>query len=219
MILRLVGVALAFQVASVAALAAAPAAESDVVTVRASTVSARYQAYAQVEPPVAWGNARPAGCPDSGRLWLKGAYYGADVSAVRAGMTGIFTPAGSSRAVPIKVCAKFGLLRADGGESVAMLSTSARSDLVNGMFGTVTLTGPIQTLVAVPTRALILDQGRWWVVTRTPAGDIPQEVELGPARGWQTFIESGLKTGAQVVVANAYLEYHRNVAQSYQAPD
>ncbi|MDE2142864.1 MAG: hypothetical protein KGJ84_10670 [Elusimicrobia bacterium] len=189
------------------------------MTVAAGTVSARYQAYAQVEPSVAWGSARPAGCPAADQLWLKAALYGADVNAVRAGMSGLFVPAGSSRPVPIKVCAKFGLLRADGGESVAMLATSARPDLVNGMFGTVTLTGPVQTLVAVPTRALILDGGRWWVLASTPGGDVPQEVELGPTRGWQTFIERGLKPGTRIVVADAYLRYHRNVAQSYQAPD
>lgn len=217
--LRFFGVVIALQAAGAVALAAGPVLDSDSVTVNASTVSARYQAYAQVEPSVAWGNARPAGCPAAEQLWLKAAYYGADVTAVRAGMSGLFVPAGSSRPVPVKVCAKFGLLRADGGESVAMLATSTRPDWVNGMFGTVTLNGPVQTLVAVPTRALILDRGRWWVLTRTPAGDVPQEVEPGPTRGWQTFIERGLKPGTRIVVANAYLQYHRNVAQSYQAPD
>ncbi|NNN04557.1 MAG: hypothetical protein HKL90_01515 [Elusimicrobia bacterium] len=219
MLPRLLGVMLTFQLVGTAALAASPAPDPDVVTVIASTVSTRYPVYAQVEPPVAWGNARPSSCPASDRLWLKAAFYGADVNAIRAGMSGTFVPASSGRTVPVKVCAKFGLLRADGGESVALLAASPRPDWANGMFGTVTLIGPVETLVSVPTRALILDGGRWWVLARTPAGDVPQEVELGPTRGWQTFIERGLKPGTRIVVADAYLRFHRNVAQSYQAPN
>jgi len=41
----------------------------------------------------------------------------------------------------------------------------------------------------------------------------------GPARGWQTFIERGLEPGAQVVVENAYLEFHRGISKNYQPPD
>ncbi len=205
--------------ALISAANAAAAGGGDVVTVQASTVSARYQAYAQVETLLAWGNARPQSCPASDQLWLKAAFYGADLNAVRAGMKGAFVPAGSNRSLPVKVCAKFGLLRADGGESVALLAASARPDWQNGMFGTVTLDGPTQSLIKVPTRALVLDQGRWWVVVRTSSGEEPREVQPGPTRGWDTFIENGLSPGVQVVVANAYLEYHRNVAQAYQPPD
>ncbi|MDE2292677.1 MAG: hypothetical protein KGL53_11400 [Elusimicrobia bacterium] len=186
---------------------------------RASTASARYLGYAQVEPPLAWGGSRPAGCPDSGRLWLKAAFYGADIAGVRAGMAGLFTPAGASKSVPVRVCAVFGLLRSDGGESVALAARSARPGWVNGLFGTVALDGPVRTLVSVPTRALILDRGRWWVVVRGAAGEAPREVAPGPTRGWDTYLESGLEPGERVVVANAYLEYNKNVAASYTPPD
>ncbi len=198
---------------------AGTAGEADVMTVRTSTVSAHYQAYAQVEPPLAWGNARPRGCAASEGLWLKAAFYGADLKELRPGLKGNFAPAGSGRSVPVKVCAKFSLLRADGGESVAMIAAPAKPDWQNGMFGTVTLSGPPRDLPKVPTRALVLDRGRWWVLVRTASGDVPQEVRPGPARGWDTFIESGLEPGTRVVVANAYLEYHRRVAQAYQPPD
>ncbi|MDE2490449.1 MAG: hypothetical protein KGM24_06345 [Elusimicrobia bacterium] len=189
------------------------------MTIRTDTVSAQYLAYAQVEPPLAWGNTRPPGCPASGRLWLKAAFYGSDLDALRPGMKGSFVPAGTDRSVPVRLCATFGLLRADGGESAALLAVPAEPGWRNGMFGTVTLRGPARTLPEVPTRALILDQGRWWVLVRTPSGDEAREVRPGPARGWDTFIESGLAGGETVVVADAYLEYHRNVAKAYQPPD
>ncbi|MDE2489290.1 MAG: hypothetical protein KGM24_00475 [Elusimicrobia bacterium] len=211
---------LSLALATVAGFAhAATAGDAGTVTVRASTVSARYLAYAQVEPPLAWGNSRPAGCPASGGLWLKAAFYGTDLDGVRPGLKGVFVPAGSGRPVPVRVCAKFGLLRADGGESAALLPVSARPGWRNGLFGTVTLDGPVVALPAVPTRALILDRGRWWVVVRTSSGDEPRQVRPGPARGWETFIESGLSGGERVVVAGAYLEYHRGVSKAYQPPD
>jgi len=205
-----------------AAAAAQNIADPDFITTRLSTVSVSIPAYAEVEPPLAWGRRPPQNCPVSG-LWLEAAYYGADIGMIHAGMRGSFRPAGAAalrRDVPVKVCAVFSLLRSDGGESFALAATASRPGWMNGMFGTVTLKSPRQSLVAVPTRALIIDRGRWWVLVRTPAGqDVPREVVPGPARGWQTFIESGLKPGEQVVVVNAYLKFHRNVSRNYQPPD
>lgn len=90
---------------------------------------------------------------------------------------------------------------------------------VNGQFGTVTLNGAQRLLPVVPTRALVLDQGKWWVLVRTEKGEQPQAVVPGPAHGWQTVIESGLQPGEQIVVENAYLEFHRGISENYQPPD
>ena len=154
------------------------------------------------------------------RLWLKAIYYGTDLSAIRVGMAGIFTPSDeSSKPIPVRVSTVFGSLTAGGGESIALVPATLRSEWINGEFGTVTLQSPQRRLVAVPTRALILDQGKWWVMVHTSSGDHPQAVVPGPARGWQTFLESGLNPGAEVVVENAYLLFHRGISQSYQPPD
>jgi len=153
------------------------------------------------------------------RLWLKAAYYGVDLSAIRVGMTGMFSPSDSSKPIPVRVSAVFGALTAGGGESIAMIPTTPGSNWMNGEFGTVTLHSPKRMLVAVPTRSLILDQGKWWVIVHTSQGDHPQAVVPGPSRGWQTFVESGLEPGAQVVVENAFLLFHRGISQSYQVPD
>lgn len=161
------------------------------------------------------------------RLWLTAVYYGADAAAIRGGMVGKFQPASGGASVPVKVTAISAALAPDGGESVGLVAidppvTAGHAAPVpwsNGERGTVTLTGPTQRLVAVPTRALILDQARWWVLVRTPKGVHPQEVVPGPARGWETVIVRGLSPGEQVIVQNAYLEYHRGISQRYTPPD
>lgn len=153
------------------------------------------------------------------RLWLKADYYGTDMAAIRVGMTGVFSPADRSGSIPVKVTAVFGALAAGGGESIALVPTVKNAGWMNGEFGNVTLNSRQNRMVAVPTRALILDQGKWWVMVHTPKGDRPQAVEPGPTQGWQTFINRGLTPGTEVVVENAYLLFHRGISQSYQPPD
>ncbi len=162
------------------------------------------------------------------RLWLAAMYYGADAAAIRVGMAGQFRPASGGAPVSVKVTAVSAALAPDGGESVGLVRTDdsrvpagrePAAPWLNGERGTVILSGPTRQLVAVPTRALILDQARWWVLVRTPNGVQTQAVVPGPTRGWDTFIEQGLSPGQEVVVQNAYLEYHRGIAQRYTPPD
>lgn len=163
------------------------------------------------------------------KLWLKAEYYGADTAAIHPGMTGKFSPAAGGKPIPVKVVKVFGALNPDGGESVGLLAdtpppgssrqSEASAGWLNGQFGAVVLKGPVRQMVAVPTRALILEDGRWWVLVHTGHGDRRQEVTPGPTRGWQTFIGSGLKPGEQVVAENAYLEFHQNIANTYTPPD
>lgn len=153
------------------------------------------------------------------KLWLKAAYYGTDAAAIQTGMSGQFFPANGGEPVTVKVCTVFGALAPDGGESVGLLATTPSPSWLNGETGTVTLNGIARSLVAVPTRALILGQGQWWVLVHTAKGNHPQAVTPGPVRGWQTFIERGLEPGTEVVVENAYLEFHRDISSRYQPSD
>jgi len=152
-------------------------------------------------------------------LWLKARYYGADAAAIHVGMSGQFSSAGGGESIPVKVSTVFGALTPDGGESVGLRASALAPAWLNGRFGTVRLNGPVRSLVAVPTRALILDQGKWWVLVHTASGNHAQLVTPGLTRGWQTFIEHGLEPGAAVVVENAYLEFHHGISQHYQPPD
>lgn len=152
-------------------------------------------------------------------LWLKAEFYGADAGAIRVGMTGEFTVAGGGKSVGVRVRRVFAAQSSDGGRSAGLIATNSTPGWFNGESGRVTLNGPVHSLPAVPTRALILDRGKWWVLLHTDQGNHAQTVVPGPTRGWQTFIEHGLQPGAQVVVENAYLEFHESIAQHYQPPD
>ena len=54
---------------------------------------------------------------------------------------------------------------------------------------------------------------------RTGKRNRPQQVVPGPTEGWNTFIESGLAPGAQVIVNNAYLLFHASIDEQFQIPD
>lgn len=153
-----------------------------------------------------------------GRLWLTASFYGADAASIRLGMSGIFQPATDGAPVPVKVAAVGATIGPDGGEEVGLVSGDTGAWL-NGEWGAVTINGGTRPMIPVPTEALILDQARWWVLVHTLRGDRPQPVVPGPTRGWQTFIEGGLTPGQQIVVRNAYLEYHRGIAARYTPPE
>jgi RND family efflux transporter MFP subunit len=157
----------------------------------------------------------------AGRLWIRAAYYGADAALLRVGMTGRFQPSGDGNAIPVKVASIAPGIAPDGGRNVGLLPTASvsSSSWVNGQWGTLILEGPSQRMVAVPTSALILDRGTWWVLVHAKQGNHPQRVVPGPTQGWQTWISSGLASGQQIVTQDAFLEYHRGIARSYQPPD
>ncbi len=153
------------------------------------------------------------------RLWLRAVYYGADLNAIRVGTTGRFTPTDGSESIPVRVSSVPGTLAAGGGESIAVIPAEAKAAWLSGEAGTLTLDMPSRRLIGVPTRALVLNQGKWWVMVHTANGDRPQAVVPGPTEGWDTFIESGLAPGMQVVVNNAYLLFHSSISEQYQVPD
>ena len=155
----------------------------------------------------------------AGGLWLRAAYYGADAEAVHVGMRGRFVPADGSTPVSVTVAALIPTADPDGGRAVRLRGAAPNPGWHAGQAGMVELRGRSHTAVAVPTRALILDRGRWWVLVHTARGDQPRQVEPGPARDGRTVIRKGLSNGEQVVVEQAYARYHHNFSQQYQQPD
>ncbi len=158
----------------------------------------------------------------SGRLWLHARFYGAAALAIHPGMTGRFRPVAGDANVPVRVLSVAPALGSDGGERVLLQPTGARGTAGlwrSGQWGTVSLPLATRTLIAVPTRALVLDRARWWVVVRTAHGEHRQQVVPGPSRGWLTYLESGLHAGARVVVQNADLQFHHDIASHYTPPN
>lgn len=152
-------------------------------------------------------------------LWLRADYYGSALTFIHAGMTGRFTPSDGGSPIGVRVCSIPGMLAIGGGESVSLCPAQPGVSWLNGEAGTVTLDLPRQNLVAVPTRALVLNQGKWWVMIHTAKGNHPRQVVPGPTQGWNTFIESGLAPGAQVIVNNVYLLFHASVTEQFEIPD
>jgi RND family efflux transporter MFP subunit len=154
-------------------------------------------------------------------LWIRASYYGADTAPPHVGMRGDFRPAGGGESLPVRVAAISPALAADGGLSIGLLPVGAPVPpwWRAGQWGTLSLPEPARQMVMVPTQALILDRGRWWVLLHAPGGDTRQAVVPGPTQGWRTAIVSGLKAGQQVVVTDAFLEYHRGIARDYTPPD
>jgi len=152
-------------------------------------------------------------------LWIKASLYCPDLHAVHVGMHGSFVPSDGSAQIPVKVKAVLGSLSPGGATSVAFAPIQSATSLLNGESGRITLDTPAQNVLLVPTRALILDQGKWWVMLHTAQGPKPQQVTPGSSEGWDTVIQQGLQSGAQVIVENAYLLFHSAIANSYQIPD
>lgn len=157
----------------------------------------------------------------AGRLWIRARVYGADAARLRVGMTGHFKPSGGGAAVTVEVTAISPALGADGGTRIGLVPATPKPPpwWVNGQWGSLVLEGPTRRMMLVPTQALILDRGHWWVLVHTAAGDQPRQVLPGPAQGWWTAISSGLSDGQQVVVTDAFLDYHRGIASHYTPPD
>lgn len=151
-------------------------------------------------------------------LWLRATYYGSDLGRIHVGMRGSFAPSRGGEAIPVRVVSIPGTLIAGGGESIALEPIGSRFRL-NGEAGKLALRLPPRAMVEVPTRSLILSQGQWWVLVHTTGGNHPQQVIPGPAEGWNTWIESGLAAGTEVVVRNAYLLFHEGIGKRYQMPD
>lgn len=152
-------------------------------------------------------------------LWLRATVYGPDANVVALGMTGRFAPAGGGPTAPVTMRAVVGALGRDGGQTVYLEPAATTPTWLDGETGTVSLDAGMLSGVVVPTRALILDRAKWWVLVHTAKGNAPQEVTPGPSRGALTLITQGLAPGSAVVIENPYLDFHRSISEHYQPPN
>ncbi len=155
--------------------------------------------------------------PES-RLWLVAMFYGGKIGQVKPGMLATFLPADGRAAIRVRVHGLLPMERPDGGIEVGLIPLKPPFWL-NGESGTLKLSLPSAIWPAVPTPALILDQGHWWVLVSGKNGIHPVRVEPGPAMGNLTLIRQGLKVGDRVVIHDAYLRFHKELGSTYQSPD
>ncbi|OIR01529.1 putative efflux pump membrane fusion protein [mine drainage metagenome] len=155
----------------------------------------------------------------AGRIWLRADWYANSGISVHPGMQGRFAPSSGGPDIPVEVRAVFGVRTPGGGEALGLEATKPGVEWKSGDAGILTLQGAPRPMISVPTRALILDRGHWWVLVRTAGKDHPVAVQPAWSSGWNTFLATGPAAGTQIVVENAYLEYHRGIADRYQPPD
>lgn len=152
-------------------------------------------------------------------LWLRATLYDQEVRHVHPGMTGRFYPEHDGTVIPIRVTAVIPPLTAGGGLRIACVAITAAT-WQDGEAGTVAIaSGPATQLPVIPTAALILDQGKWWVLIADAHGLHRQPVEIGPSAGEWTFIRRGLESSERVVAVNAYLLFHAEISRHYAPPD
>ena len=167
--------------------------------------------------PVAAGTVL-ARLEDPARLWARAVFYGRDALELKAGMKGLFTPAGGGGPVPVQVRGVIAPVRPDGGRAVGCVPIGPAA-WISGQAGTLRLTAAAVSWPAVPESALVLKGERWYVLVAGPSGEEAREVDLGPGSGGWRAIVRGLKAGERVVVQDVYLRFHRDVAKSYTPPD
>lgn len=152
-------------------------------------------------------------------LWLQAVFYGARMTVFTPGRAARFLAVSGAKELALRLAQVLPSLRPDGGVTAFFDAAVSEPNWRGGEAGEVVLAGEPRQAIAIPTAALILDQGRWWVLTKTAGGLHRQAVDPGPSRGEQTLILHGLVEGDQVVVRDAYLLFHRDFGQHYTPPD
>ena len=169
----------------------------------------------------ATGADLPAGAPLLDLVARSGLLLRAEVfgRAPPVGSRGRFVPDDGGDAVPVRLAAWLPERAADGARVADFAATGSGTDWQEGEAGEVVMSGPAQTAVAVPVAALILDAGRWLVLTDRGGRLAPVRVEPGPTRGGEALLLRGPAPGTPVVVRQAYLLFHRDLAAHYAPPD
>lgn len=154
-----------------------------------------------------------------GGLWVKGVFYGPGARTLHPGMRGRFEPADGGAPFAVTVRSVLDPLRPDGGRAVGCVPDGRPPAWVSGAAGTLVLEGAVRTWRLVPTRALIMDAGRWWVLARRGGGGTHRvAVTPGPREGAWTAVRGPLEAGDEVVVKNAYRRFHRDFSRYFQNP-
>src|SRR5258708_18741519 len=144
--------------------------------------------------------------------------YGSNASSVAAGMKGVFLAEGADASIDVVVQRVSWSVTAPGQLEV-WLNAAPGHALVTGAVGTVSLTTSDDKRLAIPSTALVLDGGQWWVLVRDRSGSHRRRVIPGLSDGGWTSIRQGLAPGERVVTQDTYLLFHQDFATRYQQAD
>lgn len=211
-----------------AAQSALALAESELIAARAAFVAV--QAQRTLSSPVAArvdavqaapGTELPAGAAaltliPRGSLWLRVEWF--DAEKPPPNTTARFVPADGDPATTVRLVGALPT-RAPDGAQVFNFAATGPVAWQPGQTGELVWQAPPQSAVAVPAEALVLNAGRWYVLTDTHGKLVAQAVTPGSSRGADVVITRGLRAGVPVVVRQAYLLFHRGFAAQYAPPD
>lgn len=150
-----------------------------------------------------------------GQLWLRAEWFG---TTRPLGSIGSFTPSDGGPSTGVRLVAELPTRAANGARVLNFVPVDPAAWQV-GETGEVSWHSGATSGVAVPAQSLILDAGKWYVLTDIGGKLAAQAVTPGPSQGNDVVITAGLKPGVPVVVRDAYLLYHRNFAAQYTPPD
>lgn len=158
--------------------------------------------------------------PSTG-LRLSARVYGNDARLIEPGRTGHFQDDDGAGIVPVKVISKAPDPKSPGVRRLylAPLSPSQPAPWSLGDSGTLTLDAQAPALPSVPTAALIMDRGHWWVMLKTPSGARAVRVTPVARANGRAWISQGLYAGQRVQLGGAYQDFHRDFAKHYANPD
>lgn len=150
-----------------------------------------------------------------GSLWLRVELFGDDAPATTLAR---FVPAGGGAAIAVHQVAELPA-RAPDGARVFNFAAAGSGTWQAGETGDLVWKAAPRMAVAVPSEALVLDAGRWYVLTDVRGKLAARVVTPGPTRGTEVLVTQGLQAGVPVVVRQAYLLFHRNFSAQYAPSD
>ncbi|SMG39689.1 membrane fusion protein, cobalt-zinc-cadmium efflux system [Paraburkholderia susongensis] len=166
---------------------------------------------------VSAGQALITIAPTTG-LYVVADLFGSNASLIAPGMKGVFLPESNNALIQV-VVQRVSRSLTTPGQMEVWLKAGPGYTLDPGAVGTVSLTTSDDKQVAIPSGALILDAGQWWVLVRDRSGSRRRQVVPGLSDGGWTSVRQGLVAGERVVTQDAYLLFHQDFATRYQQAD
>lgn len=151
-------------------------------------------------------------------VWLRATLYGQSGAVLTPGTRAQFLPNGDAGPVAVSVVSRFPDPSLAGRWRV-ILRVPSTMGFYPGQFGKLSLISSQNAYPVVPSNALILDSGAWWVMRQTVDGAEPVKVSLVAQQDGWSWIGSGVKAGDRIVIKGAYELFHHDFSHHYSNPD
>lgn len=156
--------------------------------------------------------------PD-GNLWLSTRAYGQTGQRLKIGQSAKFFPPSNDSPIALRLASKVPVTNSANAWQLYWLPSTPGTKWFSGEVGTLKLKINQQLFPAIPTQAMIMDQGKWWVMIKTKEGKQPVHVIPEASHNGWTWIKQGLIVGQEVILDGAYQAFHHDFSEKYANPD